>query len=257
MDYSIHDALEGGFEQVVVVVRPDIESLVRRHLASRWDRRVPITYARQPVAASGKPGGTAPALLSARALVGATPFAVINSDDLYGPTALARLRVGLAAGADHQLVGYRLAATLLPGSGPVNRALCDCHPDGTLARLVEATVTVTPEGRLWATPAGGGAPEEVGADRLVSMNAWGFAPAFWAQLDEVLVDDGGVPGARQELLLPDVVGGRLGGWAVAVLPVPDRCLSLTWPSDLVGVRDAVSALIGSGTYPNRLGDPRA
>jgi MobA-like NTP transferase domain len=254
MDYAIHDALVAGFERLVVVVRPDIEAVIRAHLDPRWSESLRVDYAIQEVAPAGEPGGTAPAVLSARPLVGDAPFAVVNADDLYGSETLRLLHDRLAAGGvSHLLVGYRLRATVLVGSGPVRRALCRRRGDGTLDRLDEATIVVRPDGAYLATPAGDSAARPatrtVGPDDLVSMNAWGFRPTLWRALDRAVL----AAAAGRELLLPAVVSTMLGQMAVDVLAVGERCFSITWACDLATVRGEVSALITAGRYPDRLG----
>jgi hypothetical protein len=257
MDYTIHRALVAGFDRLIVVVRPDNEAAIRAHLDPRWTESLPVDYALQQVPPSaggsaGKPGGTAPALLSARPFVGDAPFAVLNADDLYGRHTLRLLHDRLVAGgASHVLVGFRLIETVLPKSGPVSRALCRCRTDGTLEGLQEATVVGGQDGAFMATSATGSS-QRVGPDVLVSMNAWGFRPTLWWPLAAAVT---AAAGSRQELLLPAVVAAFVDQMAVEVVPVDDRCLSITWAGDLATVREEVSALIAAGQLPERLGRP--
>jgi hypothetical protein len=251
MDYAIHDALGIGFERLVLVVRPDIEPAVRAHLDAVWGRPLPVAYAIQAVdPGHGEAPGTAPAVLCARALVGESPFAVVNADDLYGPDPVRLLAGHLGAGGDaHAMVGFALSHTVWPESGPVSRALCERRHDGTLAGVVEATVSVGPRGAEFAAaPIAGGAERDVSGDQLVSMNAWGFRPSLWP-----LLEWGVHAGGRGEVLLPEVVAGLVPTMAVDVLATDARCLSITWPTDLVRLRREVRALIDAGVYPCRLG----
>jgi hypothetical protein len=95
----------------------------------------------------------------------------------------------------------------------------------------------------------------VGPDDLVSMNAWGFRPTFWSSLDAAVTAAAG--DERQELLLPAVVAALVDQIAVEVVPVDDRCLSITWAGDLATVRQVVSESIAAGQLPERLGRPAA
>jgi len=251
MDYSIHDALGIGFERLVLVVRPDIEPAVRAHLDAVWGRPSPVAYATQEVdLGRGEAPGTAPAVLCARALVGESPFAVINADDLYGPDPVRLLAGHLGAGGDaHAVVGFALSHTVWPESGLVSRALCERRHDGTLAGLVEATISVgSGDAEFAATPIAGGAKRGVSGDQLVSMNAWGFRPSFWP-----LLERGVHAGGAAEVLLPEVVAGLVPTIVVDVLATGARCLSVTWASDVVALRREVRALIDAGAYPCRLG----
>ena len=72
----------------------------------------------------------------ARKLVGDEPFAVVNSDDVYGVPALTRLAGHLAAHDTHAIVSFRLGDTIVTDD-PVTRGTCSVRADGSLAGLVE------------------------------------------------------------------------------------------------------------------------
>ena len=44
IDYSIHDALEAGFGQVVFIIRRDIEAEFRKVIGQRIEKQCPVTY---------------------------------------------------------------------------------------------------------------------------------------------------------------------------------------------------------------------
>ena len=105
MDYSIHDALEAGFNKVVFIIRRDIEKDFREVIGNRFEElakklNVEIAYAYQdlndvPASAPSyegriKPWGTGQAILACRDVV-SEPFAVINADDYYGKEAFRQL----------------------------------------------------------------------------------------------------------------------------------------------------------------------
>jgi NDP-sugar pyrophosphorylase family protein len=249
MDYSIHNGLAAGYGGVVVVVRSGIEEPIMAHLDRCWAGRASIAHVTQTTSSGGKPGGTAPAVLSARAAVGEQPLAVINADDLYGRPALAALHDWLSRrGSIHALVALPLAATLLPDSDAVTRALCQRRPDGMLAGLVESDVER--HGRSFlARPLDGTDAAEVDGSQLVSMNAFGFRPSIWSLLERA-VNTRAAPG---EARLPAVVAGMLDVTDVAVLPVADRWVGITWPRDLDAVRQEVHRRIEAGELPARIG----
>ena len=93
MDYSIHDALEAGFDRIVFVIRHDLEKDFREVIGDRIEKIAPVSYAFQELddIPSGftvpqdrkKPWGTGQAVLSVRDIVN-EPFLVINADDYYG-----------------------------------------------------------------------------------------------------------------------------------------------------------------------------
>jgi hypothetical protein len=244
MDYSIHNALAVGFGRVVVVIRSEIEEAVKAHVRGQWGEGLPVAYAKQ----SSAPG-TAHAVVAAAATIGHQPFVVINADDLYGKMALGALHEWLSrSGSLHALVAFPLIRTLLPGSTTVTRALCERRPDGTLAGLVETAVERR-DGKLLARPLDGTEPTEVGANQLVSMNAFAFRPTLWPLLAEAVA---AAPVRAGECLLPTVVAGLLDRIGVVVLPVADRCVGLTWSEDLDGLRREVRRSIVAGELPARV-----
>ena len=47
MDYSIHDALEAGFDRVVFIIRRDLEKDFREIIGERIEKICPVAYAFQ------------------------------------------------------------------------------------------------------------------------------------------------------------------------------------------------------------------
>ena len=79
MDYSIHDALEAGFNKVVFIIRKDLEKDFREIIGNRMEKLVETAYAFQEIddlpagftkpADRTKPWGTGQAILSCKDLV--------------------------------------------------------------------------------------------------------------------------------------------------------------------------------------------
>ena len=101
MDYSIHDAIEAGFDKIVFIIRHDIEQAFREAIGDRIEGicaglGVELGYAFQELDAlpegvtlpdgRTKPWGTGQAVLSCKDQLDG-PFAVINADDYYGKQA--------------------------------------------------------------------------------------------------------------------------------------------------------------------------
>ena len=78
MDYSIHDALEAGFNKVVFIIRKDLEKDFREIIGNRMEKLVETAYAFQEIddlpagftkpADRTKPWGTGQAILSCKNL---------------------------------------------------------------------------------------------------------------------------------------------------------------------------------------------
>ena len=99
MDYAIYDARRAGFDKVIFVIRPDLETHFRARIEQlrEW---IPSEYAFQrlddipPDATASssriKPWGTGHAVLAVRHLIDG-PFAVVNADDFYGQSSYSSL----------------------------------------------------------------------------------------------------------------------------------------------------------------------
>lgn len=91
MDYSIHDAIEAGFNQIIFIIRKDIEAEFKAVIGDRItalcvEYNVSVDYAFQDIndilgekpTDRSKPWGTGQAVLAAKNLI-TTPFPVINA----------------------------------------------------------------------------------------------------------------------------------------------------------------------------------
>ena len=191
MDYSIHDALEAGFEKVVFIIRKDLEKDFKEVIGNRIERIAEVAYAYQELAdlpegftlpeGRTKPWGTGQAVLSIKGLVDG-PFAVINSDDYYGKECFKNMHRYMTEEMDTErkiydicMSGFILANTLSE-NGTVTRGVCQENPDGTLKEVAETyQIRMTPEGLAGAEELGeelrenlAGVHEYVGASGLFS-----------------------------------------------------------------------------------------
>ena len=126
MDYSIHDAIEAGFNHVVFIIRKDIEKEFKEVIGDRIaaicaDHQVTVDYAFQDSndipgtlpEGRTKPWGTGQAVLAAKDVI-KTPFIVINADDYYGITAFQAIFQFLSQARDQDGIGdYCMVGYLL------------------------------------------------------------------------------------------------------------------------------------------------
>lgn len=263
MDYSIHDAIAAGFEDIVFIIRRDIEADFRAVIGERIEAQcrrlgVGVYYAFQSLEdipgelplGRTKPWGTGQAVLAARGAVQG-PFAVINADDYYGRQAFVSIREYLAQGhGDGELcmAGFILKNTLSEHGG-VTRGICRVDAENRLTEVVETTDIVKD---------GDGASVRgvpVDGDGYASMNMWGFpSTAFMDVLDgnfRAFFRDS-VPGnpMRAEYLLPVLIGRLLaeGKVSVKVLPTPDRWFGVTYAEDRASVMESIAGLLAAGVY---------
>jgi hypothetical protein len=146
-------------------------------------------------------------------------------------------------------VGYRLDDAVV-GTSPVTRGICRVAGDGTLLGVDERRqVTRTPDGGF--VSGDGREPTELSPDSRVSMNLWGFTPAFHKTLQaamEAAVD----ASEESEVLLPEVVAESLATSSFSVLPARGRCIGVTHPDDLSLVQAELNRQVAAGERPAKL-----
>ena len=271
MDYSIHDAIEAGFNRVIFIIRHDIEALFERIMGDRIRAvcekkgvEVLCAYQEKENLPGGfvcpaeriKPWGTGHALLSCKGMLHGG-FAVINADDYYGKDAF--LRAGefldsLEEGSQgtYGLIGFRLGNTLSDHGG-VTRGLCRTE-DGWLTHIVETkNVIKTPFG---ARAEVRGELMDLDEDIPVSMNMWGFTPDVLDKLEARFIEFLGESLAepKSEFLIPSEMGTMLERDAVRirVLPTTSQWFGMTYAEDMPGVRSAFRVMTESGVYTDPL-----
>ena len=280
MDYSIHDAIEAGFNKIIFVIRKDIEADFRERIGNRVEsickkQNVDIAYAFQDLnnvpdgytvpSSRTKPRGTGQAVLSANVLIH-EPFAVINADDYYGKEAYRRMHDWLLL--DHAdnaiaMAGFILKNTLSDNGG-VTRGVCKVAEGHThIIDVVETSnivKTVDDTGKISAFADG----VDLAPNSYVSMNFWGFparegcAPAYLDVLEQGFIEffKNTVPSnpLKAEYLLPTHIGGLLreGKVTVKVLETNDKWFGVTYKEDKKAVVESFRKLIADGVYKEDL-----
>ncbi len=269
MDYSIHDALEAGFNKVVFIIRKDIEEEFRTVIGNRIEKITEVEYAFQALEdlpegfekpeARTKPWGTGQAVLAARKVL-SEPFMVINADDYYGKEAYVKVHDYLvqeqeADGVMHIcMAGFRLGNTL-SDNGSVTRGICHIE-DGALTGVTETHDIYKTESGA-ETRSEEGQAEELDVNSLVSMNMWGLTPKFMDVLENGFVEflNEIKPGdIKKEYLLPEMVDRliKAGKAKVDVLETKDTWFGVTYQEDKASVIAAFEKLVKDGVYPENL-----
>ena len=275
MDYSIHDAIEAGFNKVVFVIRRDIEADFRERIGNRIENvcsnlGVETAYAFQDMndipdgfmvpADRTKPWGTGQAVLAAKNLIH-EPFAVINADDYYGKEAFRKIHDWLEAphkDSEIAMAGFILKNTLSDHGG-VTRGVCKMA-DGNVQ-----VVDVVETGNIIKTIDGAEADGvSIDPESYVSMNFWGFPagegciPAYMEILDRDFTEffEKSVPDnpLKAEYLLPTHIGGLLreGRVSVEALETRDKWFGVTYKEDKAAVVASFKKLIEDGVYGKEL-----
>lgn len=265
LDYSVFDAVRGGFGKVVFIIRHDFEAEFKEKVGKKYEGLVPIGYCYQDIndlpepykvpEGRTKPWGTAHATRAARKVVH-EPFAVINADDFYGRDAFAKLGAFLsdAKPMHFAMVGYKLALTLSE-NGSVARGICDVAADGSLKSVTEMTKIVrTAEGA--ENREDPEHPVKLTAKELVSMNLWGFTPELFDALEARFPAWLAANGTKEksEWYIPFVVDELIheGKADCKVLPTESSWFGVTYREDKPFVMAEIKKLVDSGEYPPKL-----
>ena len=277
MDYSIHDAIEAGFNHVVFIIRRDIEKEFKEVIGDRIasicsSHNVTVDYAFQDIndipgvlpEGRTKPWGTGHAVLSCAEVIDG-PFVVINADDYYGTHAFKMAYDFLTQAqedtvpAQYMMVGYRLENTLTD-NGYVSRGVCETDADGYLADINERTHIEKRDGGAAYTEDDGKTWTSLPGDTPVSMNMWGFTGGFMKELVNrfpVFLQKN-IPEnpLKCEYFLPFVVDELLKEKkaTVKVLTTQDKWYGVTYKEDKPVVVAAIQKLKDQGLYPQGLWD---
>ena len=271
MDYSIHDAMEAGFNKVIFIIRRDLEKDFKEIIGHRIEKLLPVEYAYQELQdlpagyevtpGRTKPWGTGQAVLSVKGMVDG-PFLVINADDYYGREGFRRIHDYMAEHMDSQseiydicMGGFVLYNTL-SDNGTVTRGVCQVDGDGFLTNVTETYNIQMKEDGLHATDESG-APVNISPSQPVSMNMWGLPASFIQELEKgfpVFLDSLKEGDIKSEYLLPKIIDNLVQNKKarVTVLDTPDKWFGVTYREDKQAVTDAIRGLIESGVYEEKL-----
>lgn len=263
MDYSIHDAMEAGFNHVVFIIRKDIENEFKEVIGDRIETicknyGVTVDYAFQDIhdipgelpQGRIKPWGTGQAVLAAKKVL-KTPFVVINADDYYGKEGFCEVHDYLVKGGQSCMAGFVLKNTLSDNGG-VTRGICKMDEHNDLTEVVETSnIVKTVDG----AEADG---VKLDTESLVSMNMWGLRPEFLETLEEGFAEffEKVVPGnpMKAEFLIPTFIGELLAEdkMSVKVLRTNDTWYGMTYKEDVAVVKASFRDMLERGVYKEEL-----
>ena len=274
IDYSIHDALEAGFNKIVFIIRKDIEDAFKEAIGDRIEEtckklNVEIAYAYQELDAlpegvelpadRTKPWGTGQAVLACKDVLH-EPFAVINADDYYGKEAFVKLHSFLENYTPEKANEFCMAGFILKNTlsdnGTVTRGVSVVDENGLLSQVHETTgIMMGEDGKIKCDLPD--VQEWISPEDKVSMNMWAAYPEFLEFLAEDFktflseVEEGDL---KKEYLLPNIVDKLLkeGRANVKVLETQDRWFGVTYQEDKEAVQKAFAGLIKEGVYPANL-----
>jgi NDP-sugar pyrophosphorylase family protein len=268
LDFSVFDAIRGGFEKAVFIIRRDLEKDFRETVLVRMEGKVkyelafqeldslipPAIFAEAKKNGRTKPWGTAHALLCAADKIDA-PFAVINADDFYGREAFAAMGSFLSTAGlkDGAIVPYKLEPTLSP-KGTVARGVCAIQDD-YLVSIDELIAIEKKDGVIFNTGTDG-SKRELKSDTPVSMNFLGYPdsilPKFRQYFDDFIVKSGRE--LKTECYLPMASDWfiRNGYLKMRALMADSEWFGVTYKEDKEAAIKRIADLTARGVYPSPL-----
>ncbi len=272
IDYSIHDAMEAGFERVVFVIKHEIEDVFKELIGNRIEKIIQTDYVYQELnmlpegysipEGRVKPYGTAHAVWCCRDVVKG-PFMVINSDDYYGKDCFKLIYDFITKpindGIKHlAMAGYILENTLTE-NGSVSRGVCEIDENYKIISIFERTKIAIRDGKPMFTEDDGKTWTELDRKSYVSMNCWGYPEGMFDIFDKelrIFLDNISSNPLKGEFYLP-IMADKMTKEGVAditVLPVSDRWFGVTYAEDKPMVMAALKNLSDKGVYAQRLWD---
>ena len=270
IDFTIYDAIQAGFNKLVLIIRKEHEELFEEHLVKKVRPFIKVEYAYQDLTDipsnvtipqdRTKPWGTTHALLACRNILKDEPFIICNADDYYGQDAFKIVSEYFDNNKDDKaycMVGYKVENTL-SDNGTVTRGICQKDNNGFLSHIAEKYeikwnkdhngVEYTENNKLVTL--------ELGTP--VSMNFWGFYPSIINKMKELfdkeIVDGVKANPLKYEALLPNYVGKLVdaNNAKVKVLTSKDSWFGVTYKEDKPFVVDKIQSFKDKGLYPEDL-----
>lgn len=258
LDFSIYDAIQAGFNNIIFIVRQDILNQFKTKYSYVLPKKVSVDFVIQDVNTFSKnvnrqkPWGTGHALLMLKGLV-KDKFVIINADDFYGKEAFQLMHNNLfdKENEDSFLIGYQLDKTLSK-NGSVSRGECFFNFEDKLTQIVERnkieyrnnSISYIEENSL----------KEINSNTIVSMNFWGFTSKILDIADEQFNlflntyknDD-------SEFYITKVVEAAISkNEVLKSLKTNSQWFGVTYKQDAILVSKRIENLIEKGCYPKVL-----
>jgi len=275
IDYSIHDAVEAGFEKVVYIVREYFLDVFKASVKEKYAGvkcldgsplefqfvtqelgKIPEGFEINPD--REKPWGTAHAVLMAKDVIDG-PFAVINGDDFYGKESFKILGDWLRAHKDSKgeycIIGFELDNTLSE-SGGVSRGICSYDANGLLTDVEEhSDIRKEEDGQVRGNNSSA-TRVDLDGKLLCSMNMWGFTPDYFKMSEDVFKTFLACNGKelKKEFYIPYAVDCMIksGDAGCEVLATPSHWFGVTFKEDRPAVVAKFEELANTGIYPSPL-----
>lgn len=260
IDYNIYDAIQNGFDRVVLIVKKEQEEIFKETIGKRLEHHIKVEYVYQEPNIHGvtiertKPWGTAQAILCTKDTVKG-PFAVINSDDYYGADCFKVLHDFLVNIKPNECgtVGYNVLKTITD-SGSVKRGVLE-EKDNIVTKITESLIEKK-DNKIFATKLGTNDLTEISTDTRVSMNALAFTPDIFNHLETGLKQfiKNAKDLTKDEYLIPELIQNKITSneLTLKMINTTAQWFGMTYREDLPLVKEKINKYIKEGLYPNNL-----
>ncbi|CAA7195259.1 nucleotidyltransferase family protein [Chryseobacterium potabilaquae] len=263
LEYSLYDALEAGFNKVIIVINRMIPgSYIERleHISKikkfelKWifQDMEKFVASDRIISSREKPWGTGHAVLCAKEVI-EEPFIVINADDFYGKEAyqLAAKEIHSKhiSSSQFELIAYPVESTLSE-NGSVSRGICTLDSKGYLLNIEEQTSIRKEKGSIIYTE--NEKDIEINSQTLVSMNFFVFHPKIFPYLEiyfnEFIASN---PLPTQEFYIPSAVQKMIHEEKVKVRvkASPSQWIGITYADDKILLKNYLEKQIEQHRYP--------
>lgn len=260
LEYSIYDAIEIGFNRVVVVTSKEARYELEKYLRSKIPNTIYLKCVAQDVSQTPhnvsvvrtKPWGTAHAVWSARGEF-VDPFVIVNADDYYGKQALQmafNAANAIGQSKSYCLVAYPLKSTLSE-NGTVSRGVCEVD-ENRLISINEFTQLSNNQGLIIDRLTN----KIFSGEELVSMNLWVLTPLVFQAIENQFLDfiEQTDNLEKEELYLPTIIQNQIVNEkiVVEVKTSSSTWMGMTFALDRENVVKRLEELVESGHYPSNL-----
>ena len=225
IEYSIYDAIKAGFDEVVFIIRKDIEEEFKNIIGNKISSAVSVKYVYQELdklpqgftapSDRTKPWGTAHAIYCAKDKID-SPFAVINADDYYGKEGFKKIHDYLVStklvenGKLNSCMAGFIISNTLSDNGTVTRGVCQLDDNKNIKSVTETyEIKLVNEGSSSKIMGQDENKADVEIDKssLVSMNMWGLPKEFLDGLEAEFKKflEKNINNIKSEFLLPSYI----------------------------------------------------
>lgn len=265
LEFSAYDAIQAGFQQIVFIIRKEMEQDFKELIGDKIAKHIEVKYAFQSLDSMlpewfekdenrTKPWGTGHAMMCVKDIVEG-PFAIINADDFYGRGSYQLVHDYLVSHQEEPvLIGYTLENTITE-NGSVTRGICEAE-NGKLLEVKERRQIEYVEDGIayfendtWTKVAG---------SSLVSMNMWGFYPSIFEKLEKAfhvfLKEKVPADPLKSEFLIPIFIDEMIATneLSVQLLGSQEKWYGVTYQEDRPKVMAGIKAIVDQGVYPSDL-----